>query len=495
MASTGSRLGHLAEVADGRLMGDPEVAVRDATHDSRQAGPGTLFVAVPGSLQDGHDFVPRAISAGSPAVMVEHPLDVSVPQIVVAATRVAMAPVAAEIHGHPSRKLRVVGVTGTNGKTTVTHMVEAVAAAAGKRAGLIGTVHTRVGRRNIPNTRTTPEATDFQRLLDTMVELGADTVSAEVSSHALTMHRVDSTRFAVAAFTNLSQDHLDFHGDMENYFAAKAGLFRTGMADRAVIFTDDPAGRRLRDMVDIPVMTVGEGGDVFARSREISVEGSRFTLVSPRGEAEVELALGGLFNVDNALVAAACGLSLAISLEDVAAGLGNFNGVPGRFEVVSGQDPVRVIVDYAHTPAGIESAIDTVRETEPGKWLDQGGDKRVIVVFGAGGDRDRAKRPQMGRAALAADLAVVTSDNPRSEDPEAIIDEVLAGVPDTGKVRREVDRRRAIADAISAARDGDVVLVLGRGHERGQEVAGRSVPFDDRLVAREALSARREAER
>lgn len=491
MASTSSRLGRLAEVAGGRLIGDPDVTVRDITHDSRQAGPGTLFVAVRGATQDGHEFVPAALAAGSPAVMVERLLEVSVPQILVPGSRVAMAPVAAEIHGHPSRGLQVVGVTGTNGKTTVTHMVESIAAAAGRTAGLIGTVHTRVGSRNIPNTRTTPEATDFQRLLATMVELGADIVSAEVSSHALSMHRVDATRFAVAAFTNLSQDHLDFHGDMETYFAAKAALFRPEMSERGVICIDDPAGRRLRDLVEIPVLTVGEAGDVSARSREVEVDRSRFTLVAPDGEAAVDLPLGGVFNVDNALVAAACGLALGIGLEDVAVGLAEFGGVPGRFEVVSGDDPIRVIVDYAHTPAGIESAIATIRDTAPGEWVGEGGNRRIIAVFGAGGDRDRAKRPEMGVAALAADLVVVTSDNPRSEDPEAIIDEVLAGVGETGKLVRQVNRRRAIARAIAAAADGDVVLVLGRGHERGQEIRGRLTPFDDRLVARDALAARR----
>lgn len=495
MVSSSSPLSRLAEVAGGRLVGDPAVTVRDATHDSRQAGPGTLFVAVPGSRQDGHDFVARAVDAGSPAVMVERPMEVSVPQIVVDSCRVAMAPVAAEVHGHPSGRAQVVGVTGTNGKTTVTHMVEAISTAAGKRAGLIGTVHTRVGRRNIPNIRTTPEATDFQRLLATMVDAGAEVVSAEVSSHALAMYRVDCTRFAVAAFTNLSQDHLDFHGDMETYFAAKSRLFRSDMSERAVIFVDDPAGRRLLDMVEIPVVTVGEEGDVSARRREVGVAGSRFTLVSPEGERPVELRLGGDFNIDNAVVAAACNLSLGASLEEVAEGLYSFEGVPGRFELVSGSDPVQVIVDYAHTPAGIGSAIATVRATAPESWVGRGGNRRVIVVFGAGGDRDRAKRPHMGAAATAADVVVVTSDNPRNEDPERIIDEVLTGVEDPGRVHREVDRRRAIAAAVELAAEGDVVLVLGRGHERGQEVAGRMVPFDDRLVAREALAARRGAGR
>ncbi|HEX2154370.1 MAG TPA: UDP-N-acetylmuramoyl-L-alanyl-D-glutamate--2,6-diaminopimelate ligase [Acidimicrobiia bacterium] len=483
MGSTSSAVGRLAEVVGGRVIGDSSVVVRDVTHDSRQAGPGTLFVAVPGARQDGHDHAPAAVGAGSPAVMVERPLDVPATQIVVDSTRAAMAPAAAEVHGHPSRRLDVVGVTGTNGKTTVTHMVEAIVAASGRLAGLIGTVHTRVGAIDIPNTRTTPESTDFQRLLARMVDLGANVVSTEVSSHAMEMHRVDCTRFAVAAFTNLSQDHLDFHGDMDRYFAAKARLFRPPLAEKAVVWIDDPAGRGLAASVEIPLLTVGNSGEITARDPQVGITGSRFTLVTPDGERWVELALGGGFNIDNALIAAGCAHSLGIALDDIVRGLGRFEGVPGRFETVSGDDPIRVVVDYAHTPAGIAAAVAAVRAIEP--------EQRIIVVFGAGGDRDRAKRPEMGAAALGADVVIVTSDNPRSEDPEAIIDEVLSGMRSSAGAHRQADRRRAIAHAVEMAQDGDLILILGRGHERGQEVAGRLLPFDDRLVAREALAARR----
>jgi len=469
------------------VRGDAGVTVRDVTHDSRQAGPGTLFVAIPGATHDGHDYVPAAVAAGSPAVMVEREVDTAAAQLVVEETRPAMAPVAAEVYGHPSRRLSLVGVTGTNGKTTVTHMVEAIAAAAGRCAGLIGTVHTRVGHTNIPNTRTTPESSDFQRLLASMVDLGADVVAAEVSSHALEMHRVDATRFSVAAFTNLSQDHLDFHGDMDRYFAAKARLFEPERSEKAVVWVDDPAGRRLLDLLEIPVVTVGEGGEVYAGGIEVGIAGSRYRLHCPEGEADVLLPLGGGFNVDNSLIAAACAHALGVPLDDVVAGLGAFSGVPGRFEVVSGDDPIRVVVDYAHTPAGIASAIATIRGLPPGQ-LESG---RIIVVFGAGGDRDRAKRGQMGAAAAGADVVVITSDNPRSEDPEAIIDEVLAGVERPERFLRQADRRQAIQAAVDLAADGDVVLILGRGHERGQEVAGRSFPFDDRQVSREALAESR----
>lgn len=481
MDSTSKTLDVLATVAGGVVVGDASVRVNDITHDSRQVGAGTMFAAVVGEHHDGHAFVSDAVALGAPALLVQRELDTHVPQIVVKDVRAAMAPVAAEVHGHPSLRTSLIGVTGTNGKTTVTHMIESIVAAAGRTPGLIGTVHTRVGHENIPNSRTTPEAPDFQRLLATMVDMGAEVVAAEVSSHALEMHRVDATRFAVAGFTNLSQDHLDFHGDMERYFAAKASLFVPGRTDHAVVFVDDPAGARLADQVAMPLTTVGSTGDISARDRLVGVDGSSFRLVTPGGEENVTLQLGGDFNIDNATVAAGCALAVGLTLEDVASGLSALTGVPGRFEVVSGEAPVKVVVDYAHTPAGIAEAIAAVRPGVKG---------RVVAVIGAGGNRDRAKRPEMGAAAAAADLVVVTSDNPRDEDPEAIIDQVMSGVPAGAEVRRQVDRRVAITQAISEAEEGDVVLILGRGHERGQEIAGRAHPFDDRQVAREALGDR-----
>ncbi|MGA7272890.1 MAG: UDP-N-acetylmuramoyl-L-alanyl-D-glutamate--2,6-diaminopimelate ligase [Acidimicrobiia bacterium] len=485
----GRSMGHLADIVGGRLIGDGSVEVRDVTHDSRQVVPGSLYVAVVGHHVDGHRFVRDAVAAGAGGVLVQHEMDESemeraIPQIVVGDTRLAMAPVAAEIYDHPSRRTLLVGVTGTNGKTTVTHMIESIVAASGQVPGLIGTVHTRVGPEAIPNVRTTPEATDFQRLLATMVDMGADVVAAEVSSHALEMHRVDSSTFAVAAFTNLSQDHLDFHGDMDRYFEVKARLFESDRSARAVVFVDDPAGRRLAEQVGIPVTTVGTGATISAPERRVGLTGSQFLLRSPQGEVSIDLPLGGRFNVDNALIAAGCVLELDVPLEAVVEGLSGFSGVPGRFDLVSGDDPIRIIVDYAHTPAGISEAIASARALAPG---------RVVAVFGAGGDRDRGKRPQMGAAAASADRVFVTSDNPRSEDPDAIIDQIMAGVPPGSDVERDPDRRRAIFAAVAEAGEGDVVLVLGRGHERGQEIAGRLIPFDDRMVAREALAARRQA--
>lgn len=482
----------LASLVGARVIGDDSVVLRDVTHDSRQAGPGTLFVAVPGTVHDGYDFIAEAVAAGSPAVVTERSSDTTVPQIVVTEARTVMAAVSAEVHGHPSRRLDLVGVTGTNGKTTVTHMIESIVSASGRVAGLIGTVHTRVGSDNVHNTRTTPEAPDFQRLLAIMAGAGADVVAAEVSSHALALRRVDSTWFSVAAFTNLSQDHLDFHGGMNRYVAAKARLFESERAGRAVIFVDDGAGAELAASIEIPVTTVGAGGDVAALDVESGVEESRFTLVFPSGERQVRLGIGARFNVDNALVAAACALEVGLTLDDIVAGLSSFAGVPGRFEVVSDDDPITVVVDYAHTPAGIEQAIATARSARA-RGVGRSG--RVVVVIGAGGDRDRGKRPRMGQAAASADLVVVTSDNPRSEDPDTIIDQVVAGIPHQAVFERQADRRLAIEWAIGEAVDGDIVLVLGRGHERGQEAGGRSIPFDDRLVSRTALAARREASR
>lgn len=488
MVSTSSAIGGLAAAVGAEVLGDPTVTVRDVTHDSRQSGPGTLFVAIPGRTHDGHDYVLAAADAGSPAVMVERRSGVQIPQLVVGDARAAMAPVAAEVHGHPSHRLGVVGVTGTNGKTTVTHLVEAMAATAGRRVGLIGTVHTRVGRVSIPNTRTTPESSDLQRLLANMADMGADVVAAEVSSHALEMHRVDATRFAVGAFTNLSQDHLDFHGDMERYYRSKARLFEEGRSDHAVVFMDDPAGRRLLSEIEIPTTRIGREGDVYSRHEVEGIASSRFVLGAAGEESEIRLPLGGRFNIDNALVAAGCALAIGIPSEAIVSALSSFEGVPGRFEVVSGGDPIRVVVDYAHTPTGIEAAIAAARAA-------LSGDGRVIVVFGAGGDRDRVKRPQMGEAAMAADVVIATSDNPRGEDPEVILDAVLSQLPATEGVHRQTDRRLAIGHAIDTARDGDVVLILGRGHERGQEMGGRTLPFDDRQVAREALRARRNESR
>ena len=480
MPPAGSTLGEVSARVGGDLRGDPDVWLDDVTHDSRLAGPGVLFVAIRGASHDGHDFVGSAVEAGSPAVAVEDTEELPVAQIVVADTRAAMGPMAARVHGDPSTEMSVVGVTGTNGKTTVTHYLESLLRSSGEVTGLIGTVQTRVGDTVLPSMRTTPEATDFQRLLAEMRRLGAGVVATEVSSHALEMSRVSGTRFTVAAFTNLSQDHLDFHGTMESYRHAKERLFREFEVETAVLNVDDPVGAGIAGWFDGPAIRVGADGEVRAENVDTSFRGTSFDLVTDRGAVSVTSDLIGTFNVDNALVAVGCALALDLSLEEVVQGLGSLGGVPGRFEQVSGELPVHVIVDYAHTPDGVEEAIAVARSIASG---------RVIAVVGAGGDRDREKRPLMGRAAAEADLAVLTSDNPRSEDPHQILAEVSKDASGPGVII-EVDRRSAIEAAIAAAGEGDVVLILGKGHETGQEIQGEILPFDDRDVARAVLAAR-----
>ncbi len=477
-------LGDLAALTGGRLHGDPAIVVSEVTHDSRAAGPGVLFVAVRGFTMDGHRFVAEARAAGCPAVCVEEDPGDGEPALVVPDTRAAMGPLAARVHGDPSQHLRLVGVTGTNGKTTTCHLVESIATAAGLVPAVVGTVGARIAGAEVPVGRTTPEAPDFQRLLARMVAAGVEVAAVEVSSHALALGRVAGSRFAVAAFTNLTQDHLDFHPGMEAYFQAKASLFTPDLAARAVIWVDDPYGARLAGVTTLPVLRVGrgEGVDVTAAGVDSRLDGSWFRLVGAGREVPVHLRLAGGFNVANALVAAGIAAALGIGPDSIAAGIGALARVPGRFEIVETGKDCTVVVDYAHTPDGVAAVIGTARSLV--------GSGRVIAVVGAGGDRDRGKRPMMGAAAAAADLAFITSDNPRSEDPQEIIREVLAGAAaGPAVVRVEEDRRRAIRGALRAAGPGDVVLILGKGHETGQEFAGRVVPFDDREVAREEAQA------
>ncbi|MDX1690132.1 MAG: UDP-N-acetylmuramoyl-L-alanyl-D-glutamate--2,6-diaminopimelate ligase [Acidimicrobiia bacterium] len=475
-------LADLATIVGADVVGDPGVLVTDVTHDSRRVGPGTLFVAVRGLTVDGHRFVDTARDGGAAAVCVEDRAAAGPgPALVVADTRLALGPLAAAVHGRPSERLRAVGVTGTNGKTTVTHLLEAVASEAGIRSAVVGTLGCRIDGETVPTGFTTPEASDLQRLLARMVEAGVDVAALEVSSHALALGRAEGTRFAVAAFTNLSQDHLDLHGTMGEYERVKASLFTPARAGRAVLWIDDPAGRRIADATRLPVTTVGLGeADVSATDVVSDLEGSRFTVHAGSTSRPIHLPLLGDFNVANALVAAACAAEIGMSWDSIAAGIAAAPPVPGRFEVVhTGRDST-IVVDYAHTPDGIAKAVAAGRRLV--------GDGRIVAVVGAGGDRDRAKRPLMGAAAARADIAVLTSDNPRSEDPDAILDEVAAGAAGDAEVVRDPDRRRAIRLAIDRAGPGDLVLVLGKGHEQGQEFAEETVPFDDRLVVAEEAS-------
>jgi UDP-N-acetylmuramoyl-L-alanyl-D-glutamate--2,6-diaminopimelate ligase len=448
------------------------VEVADLAYDSRRVEPGALFVCVPGSHVDGHDLAADAVAAGAVALVCERVLPLPVPQVLVESSRSAMAPLADAFFGRPSEALRLAGVTGTNGKTTTTFLIRAMVEAAGAGCGLLGTVQQVVGGKIEPVARTTPEAIDLQRTLRRMLDAGDAACSMEVSSHALALHRVDGVRFAAVCFTNLSQDHLDFHASMEEYFAAKARLFEGGWP--AAVNADDAYGRRLR--ADI-TFGVSQPADVTARAVELRPDRTRFTLVTPAGSADVETRLRGPFNVSNALAAASVGVLLGLPLDAIAAGLAAVPGVPGRMEPVDAGQPFQVLVDYAHTPEALDVVLAAARDIAAG---------RVIAVFGCGGDRDRTKRRQMGAiAARRADVVIVTSDNPRSEDPDAIIAEILAGAE--RPVTIEPDRRLAIGLAVAGARAGDVVVIAGKGHEQGQERSGVVTPFDDRAVAREAL--------
>ncbi|HEY5891528.1 MAG TPA: UDP-N-acetylmuramoyl-L-alanyl-D-glutamate--2,6-diaminopimelate ligase [Acidimicrobiia bacterium] len=470
-------LDELAEVVGGHVIGNPQVAVSDVTHDSRQAGAGALFVAIEGENHDGHDFAKAAVTTGAAALCVQRALRVEIPQLVVARTRRVAGELASAVHDNPSQSVDVIGVTGTNGKTTVTHYAESILTANQRRAGVMGTMGSLILGEAIPSVRTTPEAPDFQRLLAQMRDRGAEAIAVEVSSHALELDRVRGTRFAVAGFTNLSQDHLDFHGSMDAYRRAKERLFTEYEVDTAVFNIDDPVGNSLSESYDRPQISVGERGDFAADEIGFGDGVTRFRLTAPGFLGQTSAPVLGKFNLSNLLVAMACCFATGLAIEEIVSALSSLGPVSGRFEIVSRSAEPMVIVDYAHTPDGVANVIVAARAMVPG---------RVIVVVGAGGDRDRAKRAPMGAAASAADLVIITSDNPRSEDPGAIVDEVLEGV--TKESISEPDRAVAIAAAISAAAVGDVVLILGKGHETGQEIHGQVRPFDDRLVARAQLN-------
>ena len=486
MAAEPVRLSRLATVAARTqtvaIVGD-DPWLTDLDHDSRRVGPGIGFLAVPGSAADGHDFADVAIARGAPALVVERQLDVAAPQLVVEAVRPLMAALAAEVHGHPSAALTVVGVTGTNGKTTVTHMLEAIIVAAGRGAGLIGTIGARIAGRAVPLGHTTPEAPELQRLLHRMVDAGVDIVAMEVSSHALALGRADEVAFDVAVFTNLSQDHLDFHRDMERYYTAKRSLFVPERAGRAVVNVDDPWGARLASEVTVPVTTVGfaPNADLWGTDLAAGPSGTTMTVSDAHVSFVVTTRLAGRFNAANALIAAAAAIAVGVDPDAVRAGFEAMPAVPGRFEPVDAGQPFSVIVDYAHTPDAMAAVVGAVRPLTA---------NRVIALGGAGGDRDRRKRPLMGRALATADIAIVTSDNPRSEDPAEIVAEVAAGAGEAAEVVIEVDRRAAIARAIELARPDDIVLILGKGHESGQQIGAENLPFDDRSVATEELRRR-----
>jgi UDP-N-acetylmuramoyl-L-alanyl-D-glutamate--2,6-diaminopimelate ligase len=465
------------------LRGEGEVEVEALAYDSSEVGPGAIFFCVPGQTRDGHDFAPDAVERGAVALVVERPLELPVVQVVVPDARAAMAPLAARFWGDPTATLRVAGITGTNGKTTTSFLLREILERAGVRTGLLGTVKRVIGGVESEVVRTTPEAIDLQATFGRMLEAGDRACVMEVSSHALALRRADGIRFEVAVFTNLTQDHLDFHADMEEYFLAKRLLFSpvVGVPPRvAVVNADDPFGRRLAGEFDCLTFSVG-GGDADFRAQEVSFDagGARFRCLAPDGAVEVVTKLPGHFNVENALAALAAARAMGVELETAAAALAEAGRVPGRFEPVEEGQPFAVLIDYAHTPDSLENVLRAARRLTEG---------RLICVFGCGGDRDREKRPLMGRiAAELADVCVVTSDNPRSEDPMAIIEQILEGSGRDG-VTVEPDRRAAIKLALAEASSGDTVVIAGKGHEQGQEFeGGRKIPFDDSEVAREEL--------
>jgi len=460
------------------LRGAGSTPVTALCYRSGEAGPGSLFFCVPGERVDGHDFAGDAAARGASALVLERWLPLPTAQVRVASVREAMGPVSATFYDHPADRMTLVGVTGTSGKTTVTYLLEAVFRSAAWLPGVIGTTGVRVDGRPMPLARTTPEAPDLQRLLAEMSGGRVDAVAMEVSSHGLDQRRVDGIRFAVAVFTNLSLDHLDYHGSMTEYLAAKSRLFAPDLSDRAVVNHDSAEGRALAGRIPTLTYGLGPGADVRATAVEATPNGIGFRV----GELAVRSRLHGLFNVENCLAAIATARVLGIADTAAIEAIESVAGVPGRVEAVDAGQDFLVIVDYAHKPDGVENVLRTARPFASG---------RLIVVLGCGGDRDRSKRPLMGRAATAnADLCVITSDNPRSEDPLAIIAEIVPGAEQGGgDFVVEPDRRAAIRIAMTQARAGDVVVIAGKGHETYQELADRTIPFDDRLVAAEELRA------
>jgi len=489
----------LEELTERTLQGEIPARVSGVSADSRKVSAGECFVAVTGFKQDGRRFIPDALSRGAAMIVAEPPdplPEERVLRVLVPAARPALAALAAAYHGHPSRALTVIGITGTNGKTTTSYLCEALLAAGGGAAGVIGTIQYRVGTETVPARQTTPEAVELQALLARMRERSVGGVAMEVSSHALALHRVDGIDFDVAVFTNLTQDHLDFHGTLDAYRRAKRRLFEllavsSKKRRTAVVNADDTAGAAMVAGLDLPTVTFGLGRSATVRPREYSstLAGIRMAVDTPRGRVEVCSPLIGEHNVLNLLGAVGCGVALGLPADVIGQALAGVSAVPGRFERVDAGQPFLVIVDYAHTPDALERVLATAHALTAG---------RLGVVFGCGGDRDRGKRPLMGEiAARLADRVWVTSDNPRSERPGAIIDEIVAGIrrvsPEPGRYVTMPERQGAIEDALLWARTGDCVVIAGKGHETYQLVGPAVLPFDDREVARAILSQRQPA--
>jgi len=459
--------------------GNQSIEIKGIAYDSRQVMPGFIFVAIEGFKTDGHQFIDDAVSRGAVALLIQREVAVpdGIPWAQVRDTRQGLALMAAQFYGFPCDNMKVVGVTGTNGKTTTTHMIRSVYSAAGKKTGLVGTIHNMVGDRVLPVKHTTPESVDLQKLMAEMVEEQVEAAVMEVSSHALALKRVESCHFDIGVFTNITQDHLDFHRDMDDYLSAKMKLL-TG-AGTAIVNMDSEYSPGIISKCAGKVLTYGVERQADITAREISIKptGVSFMATWPRGSIRVNMKLTGMFNVYNALAAFAVGIQEGIKAQDIKRALDELEGVPGRFELVNSGQPFAVIVDYAHTPDGLQNILATAREFTKG---------RLITVLGCGGDRDRTKRPLMGKIGVTmSDLAVITSDNPRTEDPEKIIEDVLEGVNAAECADYTVieNRRSAIRYAIKLAQAGDVVVIAGKGHETYQEIDGKRTHFDDREEA------------
>lgn len=480
----------LAELVRGitpkKISGEPHTEISGLTYDSRLVKPGDLFAAILGTRQDGHRYLEEAVKKGAAALLVETPLkNSSIPQIVVSNSREALAHMAAAFYHHPDEQLTLIGVTGTNGKTTTTYLVEAIFQKTGIKTGIIGTIQYKIGEKIIPTKNTTPESADLFQMFREMAETGVGAAAIEVSSHALDQGRIEGIHFNAAVFTNLTQDHLDYHQTIEAYFQAKAKLFEAHFLKKnavAVINLDDPFGQRLQNQIKTPTITYGldKKADVRASQIQLQWKETSFQVETPKGGCFIKLPLAGEFNVYNAMAAIGVGLSQNLPLETIQAGLESAKPVRGRFELASENQPFAVIVDYAHTPDGLENLLQSAKKLTP---------KKLIVVFGCGGDRDRGKRPKMGAIAENfADEIIVTSDNPRSEDPMAIIREIEKGMNKPHHV--EPDRQKAIGLALSLAKPHDSVIIAGKGHETMQIFKDKSIHFDDREIVKVFLEKR-----
>jgi UDP-N-acetylmuramoyl-L-alanyl-D-glutamate--2,6-diaminopimelate ligase len=483
----GVRVTKLFSALYGKMVPTQDLSIRNIQYDSRKVGRGDIFVAVRGTQVDGHRFIEPAINNGAVAIVIENDgarpdsllMHEGIAKIVVPDSRKALARMSANFYGHPSKRLRLVGVTGTNGKTTTSYLIKSVLEASGASVGLIGTIEYRIGDGSTPALHTTPESLDLNRLLAEMVREGCAAAVMEVSSHALVLNRVHAVEFAAGVFTNLTQDHLDFHGSMDEYFMAKKTLFDSlGETAYAIVNADDPLGRAIIQGSRAMKLTYGVQGkaDVSAQDVSISITGTRFRALYGDSRQDIASSLTGRFNVANILAAYATGVALGVPQEQIKTGIKNLRSVRGRFEQIQAPAGWTAIIDYAHTPDALENCLQTIHAVLPRE-----SSAKIITIFGCGGNRDRGKRPQMGRIATTlSDVTIVTSDNPRGEDPKEIIDDIVNGVEPGCIVHQEVDRRTAIRKGLRIARRGDIVLIAGKGHEDYQVVGDTRTHFDDR---------------